>query len=102
VVTYAVVIGASNPDELMLPGMTALVKSTARQDKVLQVPNAAQVPDAAGSVPSDDIAATQAGVWVSRGGDYTYEPLSIGYSNGEFSEVVSKPRGRRWGIIGYA
>jgi len=92
VVSYTVVIGASNPDELMLPGMTALVEIlTARQDKVLQVPNAAlRFQMQRGSVPSDDIAATQAGVWVSRGGhDYTYEPLSIGYSNGEFSEVVS-------------
>ena len=91
VVSYTVVIGATNPDELMLPGMTALVEIlTARQDNVLQVPNAAlRFRMQRGSVPSDDVAASQAGVWVSRGHDYAFEPLTIGYSNGEFSEVVS-------------
>jgi len=92
VVSYTVVIGATNPDDLMLPGMTALVEIlTARQDKVLQVPNAAlRFRMQRGLVPSDDTAASQAGVWVSRGGhDHAFEPLTIGYSNGEFSEVVS-------------
>ena len=42
VVTYDVVIAVSNPDQKLLPGMTANVKiATAAQDDVLKIPNAA-------------------------------------------------------------
>src|SRR5262249_6403618 len=42
VVTYIVIVSAENPDELLLPGMTAtLALVTARRDNVLRVPNAA-------------------------------------------------------------
>lgn len=42
VVTYVAVIAADNPDELLLPGMTAnLQVVTARRENVLLVPNAA-------------------------------------------------------------
>jgi HlyD family secretion protein len=42
VVTYTVVVSASNPDLSLLPGMTANVRIvTAQKDKVLKVPNAA-------------------------------------------------------------
>jgi HlyD family secretion protein len=41
VVTYTVVISADNPDELLLPGMTAEVKIiSAQRQQVLKVPNA--------------------------------------------------------------
>lgn len=42
VVTYKVIIATKNPEQLLLPGMTALLKITTRQDvNVLRVPNAA-------------------------------------------------------------
>jgi HlyD family secretion protein len=42
VVTYTVVVSADNPDELLLPGMTAnLQVVVARREAVLKVPNAA-------------------------------------------------------------
>lgn len=42
VVTYTVVVSASNPDQSLLPGMTANVRIvTAQKDQVLKVPNAA-------------------------------------------------------------
>ena len=42
VVTYTVVVSASNPDLKLLPGMTANVRIvTARKDKALKLPNAA-------------------------------------------------------------
>ena len=42
VVTYVVVIAAENPDELLLPGMTAnLQVVVARREAVLKVPNTA-------------------------------------------------------------
>lgn len=96
VVAYSVVIEAANPNELMLPGMTALVEIvTARKEDALQVPNAAlrfQMPQR--SLPSNsDISGfdpTQPGVWITRGGNrYERVSLQIGYSDGEFSEVQS-------------
>jgi HlyD family secretion protein len=94
VVAYAVVIEASNPDELMLPGMTALVEIiTARKEDVLQIPNAAlrfKMP--AASLPqdagSDEADPTRPGVWVVRGeDDYERVALDLGYSDGKYSEV---------------
>jgi HlyD family secretion protein len=94
VVTYSVVIVASNPEELMLPGMTALVEIvTARWDRVLQVPNAAlsfEMPPGAwpeAVQPADEV---KSGVWVVRGkGSHERLQVEVGYSDGEFSEVRS-------------
>ena len=42
VVTYTAVVSAANPDQVLLPGMTANVRViTAQKDSVLKVPNAA-------------------------------------------------------------
>ena len=94
VVSYTVVIGASNPDELMLPGMTALVEIvTVRRDEALQVSNAALRFELPRELRGKELAEpdlSQPGVWVvRRNGGYTHEMVNIGYSNGEFSEVVS-------------
>jgi HlyD family secretion protein len=94
VVVYSVVIAASNPDELMLPGMTALVEIiTARKDNVLQIPNAAlrfempldSLPAGAGE---GDMDPTRPTAWVMRRtGDMERVSLETGYSDGEFSEI---------------
>lgn len=96
VVSYSVVIDASNPEELMFPGMTALIEIiTAQHDQVLQVPNAAlrfempleSQPDAADPVTLDAISPS---VWLVRGNsDYEHQQLQIGYSDGEFTEIRS-------------
>lgn len=95
VVSYSVVISAPNPDQLMLPGMTALVEiTTARKDQVLQVPNAAlrfNMPTN-GSLAApelDDPLAGDALVWVSSGAGHKPETLETGYSDGEYTEVRS-------------
>jgi HlyD family secretion protein len=98
VVSYTVVISASNPDARMLPGMTALVEIvTARKDKVLRVPNAALRFDlpasglGAVSVRGDSNG-TSPGVWLIRSDrEFERAPLVIGYSDGEFTEVTSGP-----------
>ncbi|MGA8148420.1 MAG: efflux RND transporter periplasmic adaptor subunit [Gallionellaceae bacterium] len=59
VVTYDVVITVDNPEQILLPGMTAYVNlTTAQQDNVLMVPNAAlrlHLPDVkSGSEKSPD------------------------------------------------
>lgn len=94
VVVYSVVISASNPEEQMLPGMTALVEIiTARKDEVLQVSNAAlrfEMPASRFDSDSeqDMTDSTKAGVWVlETNDDYRWKPLEIGYTDGEFSEI---------------
>lgn len=95
VVVYSVVISASNPEEKMLPGMTALVEIiTARKDEVLQVPNAAlrfEMPTwHSSALEKPATASTSPGVWVlERSDDYRWIPVDLGYTDGEFSEVSS-------------
>lgn len=58
VVTYTVVVSASNPDQSLLPGMTANVRIvTAQKEQVLKVPNAALRFRPAGSSSDDKTAA---------------------------------------------
>ena len=56
VVTYDAVISAANPDQALLPGLTATVRIlTARRDKALLVPNAAlrwRLPGSAAAPPA--------------------------------------------------
>jgi HlyD family secretion protein len=95
VVSYAVLIEADNPDQIMLPGMTALIEIvTARKDDVLQVPNAAlrfRMPGQAASTRSGVVADyAGAGVWtVPADGVPRRVGLESGYSDGEYSEVLS-------------
>lgn len=95
VVVYSVVISASNPEEKMLPGMTALVEIiTARKEEVLQVPNAAlrfEMPAWHDSFLERQMnGPVEPGVWVlERNDDYRWIPVDIGYTDGEFSEVRS-------------
>jgi HlyD family secretion protein len=95
VVSYTVVIKAGNPDELMLPGMTAMVEIiTSQRDAVLQVPNAAlrfEMPvEYSTEYSQAEMEAFTARVWVLSG-DGAIEPrqLEIGYSDSRFSEVVA-------------
>jgi len=96
VVSYSVVIDASNPDELMLPGMTALVEIvTAQHEQVLQVPNAAlrfemPVEFQPASPDRADVDPVGPGVWLVRGNRiYERQQVQIGYSDGEFTEIRS-------------
>lgn len=69
VVTYTAVVSAANPDQLLLPGMTANVRViTAQKDSVLKVPNAALRfrPPASGNEEKSTLAGRQPGV--AKGG----------------------------------
>ena len=95
VVMYSVVIAASNPEEKMLPGMTALVEIiTARKDEALQVPNAAlrfEMPARHDTGIENQVPGlAEPGVWVlERGDEFRRVPVDTGYTDGEFSEVRS-------------
>jgi len=94
VVTYIVVISAINPDELMLPGMTALVEIiSVQKENVLQMPNAAlrfemstqQKVEAPSNLKSNEVV-----VWVKNAkGSYEPRKITIGYSDNNFTEVLS-------------
>jgi HlyD family secretion protein len=79
VISYTVVISAANPDQALLPGMTANVRVvTDRRDNVLKVPNAAlRFKPAAGRL------------WV-RGGDGKPAAVSVktGLSDGNSTEIL--------------
>lgn len=100
VVTYNVVIDVSNPEQMLLPGMTAYVGViTAEKSDVLKVPNAAlRFRPENGERPKKDSAQKkglplQAGtlrgsVHVLEAGKLRQIPLLLGASDGKFSEVV--------------
>jgi HlyD family secretion protein len=107
VVTYVVVIAAENPDELLLPGMTAnLQVVVAQREDVLTVPNTALRFRPAGQILEEE----QAGRWVGaaaagnsagepgvsgrvfvlgRDGQPTLIPLRLGITDGRKTEVLA-------------
>jgi HlyD family secretion protein len=105
VVTYDVVVSASNPDLELLPGMTANVKViTDRRTDVLRVPNAALRFRPPGAVPPERQSRTRTGpggtggrtapspegrVWVVGPGGAA-QPLAVrvGISDGTQTEVL--------------
>jgi len=97
VVTYDVVVAVSNPEEILMPGMTAYVNVVIAQRKgVLLVPNAALRfrPEAAEAAPKrkpqeergDGSSAT---VYVLAQSRLVAKPIRIGISDGRYTEVVS-------------
>ncbi len=105
VVTYDAVVGVSNPDFLLKPGMTATVGIITAQSKdVLRIPDralrfspgglkAAQ-PAAAGGGAGAAAAAVKgegqpAQVWVLRQSRPVAVPIRVGLDDGTYSELVS-------------
>jgi HlyD family secretion protein len=101
VVTYTVVIETSNPDLLLLPGMTAIVNIVVRESgDGLTVPNAAlgfapqdrprQVVNLDLDEPPNRAAGANASVWtLDRTGAPTPVPIHTGMSDGTVTEIVS-------------
>jgi HlyD family secretion protein len=101
VVTYDVVVTAANPEQRLLPGMTANVRIIIQQkDNVLQVPNAALRFRPPGTEPperertgrpiSPGRGGTAGGrVWVvGTNGAPTAVPVQLGIGDGTFTEVL--------------
>jgi HlyD family secretion protein len=89
VVTYDVVINVDNPEFKLKPGMTANVSIIVSIKKdVLKIPNAALrfKPD-----EKSKTAAQQkgSGVWILEQGKLKRLPISIGISDGNYTELVS-------------
>lgn len=92
VVTYTVVLSASNPDLALLPGMTALAHITiAQAEDVVRIPNAAlRFQPSEEATPGAAQAAEAGGtaVWVLNGDRPMKVPVRIGRSNASATEVV--------------
>jgi HlyD family secretion protein len=102
VVVYTVLIATSNPDLLLLPGMTAVAQIiTSKLDGVLKVPNAAlrfTPPDgpegaAGGEVPADEgLAGNPGTVWVlDADGRPSAVRIGTGTGDATATELVSGP-----------
>jgi HlyD family secretion protein len=86
VVTYNVVVDAANPDERLLPGMTAHLKFTiAQRDNALRAPNAAlrYKPSAAGKQ-----AASGSSVYVLAEGGVAPRAVKTGITDGRYTELL--------------
>ncbi|NCT66203.1 MAG: efflux RND transporter periplasmic adaptor subunit [Rhodanobacteraceae bacterium] len=93
VVTYDVVVGVQNPDEALMPGMTAYVNvAVAHREKVLAVPVSALR-----FKPREEAAATSGAapagggsvIYVVSGGQLQKRTIVVGISDGRRVEVVS-------------
>ena len=89
VVTYPVIVKAANPDQKLLPGMTAnLTFQVDRRTGVLKVPNAAlrfrpQNLEAAATEP----AANEPHLWILTGQGLESIPVTLGITDGAFTEL---------------
>lgn len=107
VVTYNVVVSVDNPEQILLPGMTAYVNiMVAKHDNVLLAPNAAlrfkpkldenQADKAtstrgqgAGRKKSGSENTSRGKVYVLREGKLTAIRVNVGISDGKFTEISS-------------
>jgi HlyD family secretion protein len=88
VVTYDVVISASNSDLALKPGMTAASRIIVDQrNDVIRVPNPALRYTPHGL--SDVAPPAHVQVWVLRGGKPVPVPVTIGLDDDNFTEIVS-------------
>jgi HlyD family secretion protein len=98
VVTYDVVVAVDNPDQILMPGMTAYVNVVVAQHKdVLLVPNAAlrfkpaeSAQEIAKAKPRDEKGPGTSGtVFVLEQDRLRAIPVRLGISDGKFTEVLS-------------
>jgi HlyD family secretion protein len=100
VVTYDVVVAVDNPEQILMPGMTAYVNIILAERKgVLLVPNAAlrfkpqpgAVPAAAEKPSPEKAAGPTATVYVFKENRLTALRIGVGVSDNHFTEVTSGP-----------
>jgi HlyD family secretion protein len=97
VVSYDVVVAVDNPEQILMPGMTAYVNVEVAQRKgVLVVPNAAlrfrpaEAPDAAARGKAQPRAETRTGsIYVLEAGRLRAVPVRLGITDGRVTEIAS-------------
>ncbi|MEO5335700.1 MAG: efflux RND transporter periplasmic adaptor subunit [Magnetospirillum sp. WYHS-4] len=97
VVTYTVIVSAENPNQDLLPGMTANVRIvTDRRDNVLKIPNAALRFRPPGAEPAPAAKSRGAGkaaggegrVHLPEGAGTRAVPVRLGIGDGQFTEAL--------------
>jgi len=92
VVTYTVVVEASNPDGALLPGMTADARFlVANRTNALLLPNAALGFRPEGVAPTRGLADDEAIVFVDEAGQPKARRIRLGASDTANSEILSGP-----------
>ena len=106
VVTYAVILSAANPEKLLLPGMTALVRITVnRTGPVLKVPLAAlryapKLGQVATAEQTEVTRGRPASVWIAgANGEPKTVTIGLGEDDASHAAVVSGPLSRRDRVI---
>jgi HlyD family secretion protein len=95
VTTYSAIVDAPNPRLLLKPGMTAsLTLEVARREAVLRVPNAALRFRPTGEMFAaldQPLESPEPGphVWVVRNGELKPSSVTVGLSDGAYTEIVS-------------
>ncbi len=102
VVTYEVVVGASNPDHKLIPGLTANLTIYVMSEKdVLQLPagafnfepeeypEAKNLPQPGQPVDRSKLAADEKSVWVLEGDKLVNKVVRIGAGNGIKTSILS-------------
>jgi HlyD family secretion protein len=92
VVTYDAIIRVKNPDFKLKPGMTAnVIIKVGQADDAIKLPNAAlrYRPDKAPVLPSKTEKAHAAEIWVLKKGKSVPVRVTLGLSDGSFTEVVT-------------
>lgn len=94
VVTYDAIIRVKNPDLKLRPGMTANVTiRVAHKENVLKLPNAAlryrPEEESGRSAPAKRERGRPTEVWLRRAGKEVAVPVTLGLSDGSFTEVLS-------------
>jgi HlyD family secretion protein len=99
VVTYPVIVEADNPEDKLMPGMTANITcEVARRDSALKLPNAAlrfkpdsdiaSKDDSNQSEGSVKRSSSRTEVWVLNERKLEAVPVTLGISDGAFTEIV--------------
>jgi HlyD family secretion protein len=91
VVTYPVIITATNPEGKLFPGMTAnLTVEVGRRERVLKIPNAALrfKPEGAAPIGPPDRHRQGSEVWTLAGGQPRGVAVKTGVTDGLFTELV--------------
>ena len=114
VVTYEVVVGASNPDHKLIPGLTANLTIYVMSEKdVLQLPagafnfepeeypEAKNLPQPGQPVDRSKLAADEKSVWVLEGDKLVNKVVRIGAGNGIKTSILSGLKAGELGATGY-
>ncbi len=101
VVTYEVIVGTSNPDHKLIPGLTAnLTIYTMSEDDILLLPPAAftfepedhpdmNLPEPGKAIDKSSLSEDERTVWVVEGNSLVNKLVKIGVTNGIKTSVVS-------------